>query len=50
MNAITLRSGKEPESPQMPIREDRREVDNGEDVDKEDPMETPSEEGPYREA
>jgi len=43
MNAITLRSGKELESPHMPMREDRREVDSGEDVEKEHPMETLSE-------
>ena len=42
MNAITLRSGKELESPHMPMREDKREVDSGEDVEKEHPMETPS--------
>jgi len=40
MNAITLRSGKDIKSPHMPMREDRREVDSGEDVKKEHPMET----------
>ena len=43
MIAITLRSGKELESPQMPMREDRRELDSVEDVEKETPTETPSE-------
>ena len=43
MNAITLWSGKELESPQIPMREDRREVDNEEDNEKEVPIETPSE-------
>jgi len=33
MNAITLRSGKELESPHMPMREDTRKVDSGEDVE-----------------
>ena len=35
MNAITLRSGKELESPQMLKREDRREADSEGDVGKE---------------
>jgi len=43
MNAITLRSGRESKSPQMPMREDRREVNNEKDVGKEVPIETPSE-------
>ena len=43
MNAITLWSGRELESPQMPMREDRRKVDNEEDVENEVPIETPSE-------
>jgi len=43
MNAITLRSDKELASPQMPTREDRREVNSGKEVEKEHPMETPSE-------
>ena len=43
MNVITLRSGRELEGPQMPMREERRNVDNEEDNDKEVPIETPSE-------
>jgi len=43
INAITLRSGKELENPHMPMREDRREVDSKEDVEKEHSMETSSE-------
>jgi len=43
MNAITLRNGMELESPQIPMREDKREVDSEKDVKKEHPMETLSE-------
>jgi len=43
MNSITLRSGRELESPQMHMREDKREVHNEEDIEKEVPIETPSE-------
>jgi len=43
MNPITLRSGRELEGPAMPMREERREVDNEEDHEKEAPTETPSE-------
>ena len=43
INAITLRSGKELESPYMSKSQDTREVDSGEDVEKDHPMETPSE-------
>jgi len=38
-----LRSGKELESPHMYVREDRTEVDSGSDVEKDNPMEAPSE-------
>jgi len=37
-----LRSGKELESPQMPMRENRREVKNESGIGKEVPTETPS--------
>ena len=43
MNAIPLRSGRELESPPMPMREDKKEVDNEDDNKKEVPIETPSE-------
>jgi len=43
MNAITLRSGRELESPPMPMRKERRETDNAGDVDKEVPFEIPNE-------
>jgi len=43
INAITLRSGKELGSHQMPMREDKTEVDNGGEVEKDHPMETLSE-------
>jgi len=43
MNAITLRSGKELGGPQMPMREDEREVDDEGVVEKEVPTKTPSE-------
>jgi len=42
MNVITLRSGKELESPQVPMREDGREVDDEGNVKMEAPTETPS--------
>jgi len=42
MNTTILRSGRELQGPQMPMREERREVDNEEDNDKA-PIETPSE-------
>jgi len=43
MNAIALRSGKELESPQMAMREDRREVDSGDNAKKEVPTRAPNE-------
>jgi len=43
INAITLRSGKDLESPQMPIREDRGEVNNEDDIEKEVLTKVPSE-------
>ena len=43
MNVITLRSGRELEGPPIPMREERREVDNEEDHEKETPIETSSE-------
>ena len=43
INAITLRNDRALECPQMPMREDRREVDNEDDNEKEVPIETPSE-------
>jgi len=43
MNVITLRSGRELEGPQMPMREESRNIDNEEDNDKEVPIKTPSE-------
>ena len=43
MNVITLRSSKELEGPQVPTREDGREVDGKGDVETEVPIETPSE-------
>jgi len=43
MNVITLRSGKELESHQMPMRENKIKVDSGGEVEKDHPMETSSE-------
>ena len=43
MNVITLQSGRELESPPMPMREERRETDNEGDVDKEAPTKIPNE-------
>jgi len=43
MNAITLRSGRELESPPMPMREERREIDNEGDTARKTPIEIPSE-------
>jgi len=43
MNVVTLRSGKELEGPQMPMREDRREVEDEDSTEKEVPIATPSE-------
>ena len=42
MNAITLLSDRELESPPMPMREERRETDNEGAVDKEAPTEIPN--------
>ena len=46
MNVITLRSGKELESPQVPRRDDRSEADSVGDFEKEVPTETPRERAP----
>ena len=43
MNAIILRSGRELESPLMPMREERREIDDEGDASREAPIEIPSE-------
>ena len=43
MNTITLRSGRELESPPMPVREERRETDDEGDAAKEAPIEPSSE-------
>jgi len=37
MNAITLQSGRELEGPPMPMRENRRELNNKEDAETEVP-------------
>ena len=42
MNVVTLQSDKELESPQIPIREDRREVNSEDSVATKVPIETPS--------
>jgi len=46
MNEITLRIGRGLEGPPTPIREERREVDNEEDHEKDAPIETPNERVP----
>ena len=43
MNAITVQSGKELESPPMPMREERRETDDEGDAAREAPIEPSSE-------
>ena len=48
MNAITVQSGKELESPPMPMREERRETDDEGDAAREALIE-PSSEGVYTE-